>query len=528
MGAVATLGFVAALFAFSQHGIFPDDAYITWRYARNVALGRGLVYNPGERYLGTSGPGYALLLGALGALTGVNSIIWWSEVIAALSLFASAIGLLAIFWNKDPIVGVVSGLLYITLPLVRPALGFEIVPELALVIWACHFYLRSLEQRKSAMMSAATLALATVIRPDAVLYLIPLIIHSWSIRYQWHKDQVLWRRILKAFPLQEATLVSVFIGSLLLITRWYYGLMLPSSFYVKVAQQSSFWGPFLLSGLQSGIQTALALDLFKWSVIFALIGATTLLSEYREGNRALMLLLSAVASHFLFYTWKLPGYGWYYVPEGLGIALLAAVAIRYVIRFSTRRSRYLALAVGGLGCYFTYGLLRDDYQTVNYYAERIYLYGDSKPFLDLGTWLKANTAPHDSIGLWAVGATGWSSDRPIVDQFFLVSPGDYESISRKVYDSAYKTHKPTVIVENPQLFDTMQGHPWFQQDYEYWTGFPTPRSTPITKAESDELKRRGQTEFDLWRRRVTPLSRAEANARAKQAIALMDRDRHRP
>lgn len=39
-----------------------DDAYITFRYARNLALGLGLVYNRGETVLGTTSPLWAALL----------------------------------------------------------------------------------------------------------------------------------------------------------------------------------------------------------------------------------------------------------------------------------------------------------------------------------------------------------------------------------------------------------------------------------------------------------------------------------
>jgi hypothetical protein len=47
-----------------------DDAYITFRYARNLAEGAGLVYNTGERVLGTSAPLFAVLLAGLHRLTG--------------------------------------------------------------------------------------------------------------------------------------------------------------------------------------------------------------------------------------------------------------------------------------------------------------------------------------------------------------------------------------------------------------------------------------------------------------------------
>ncbi|MFQ5921958.1 MAG: hypothetical protein ACE5M4_03875, partial [Anaerolineales bacterium] len=47
-----------------------DDAYITFRYARNLLDGHGLVYNPGEAVLGTTTPLFALLLSALGVPIG--------------------------------------------------------------------------------------------------------------------------------------------------------------------------------------------------------------------------------------------------------------------------------------------------------------------------------------------------------------------------------------------------------------------------------------------------------------------------
>ena len=47
-----------------------DDAYITFRYARNIASGVGFVYNAGDPVLGTTTPAYALLLAAVSRLAG--------------------------------------------------------------------------------------------------------------------------------------------------------------------------------------------------------------------------------------------------------------------------------------------------------------------------------------------------------------------------------------------------------------------------------------------------------------------------
>src|SRR5687768_8791703 len=51
-----------------------DDAFITYRYAARLATGHGLTYNDGEKILGTSTPGYALLLALPAAVIGTEHI----------------------------------------------------------------------------------------------------------------------------------------------------------------------------------------------------------------------------------------------------------------------------------------------------------------------------------------------------------------------------------------------------------------------------------------------------------------------
>ena len=58
--------FVCSWLVYGPHIV--DDAYITFRYAWNLAKGNGLVYNPGIRVQGSSTPLFSLLLGAAGFL----------------------------------------------------------------------------------------------------------------------------------------------------------------------------------------------------------------------------------------------------------------------------------------------------------------------------------------------------------------------------------------------------------------------------------------------------------------------------
>lgn len=76
-----------------------DDAYITFRYARNLVTGNGLVYNPGERVLGTTTPLYALLLAGLALATGWRDFPGLALIINALSGTLS-VGLLYVLGKR--------------------------------------------------------------------------------------------------------------------------------------------------------------------------------------------------------------------------------------------------------------------------------------------------------------------------------------------------------------------------------------------------------------------------------------------
>src|ERR1700682_2995626 len=83
---MGSAGIIRVLFAarLLPDGLF-DDAYITFRYAANVARGFGLVFNPGERVLGTTSPLFTFILAAAGRILGTRYI---EEVAVAVGILA--------------------------------------------------------------------------------------------------------------------------------------------------------------------------------------------------------------------------------------------------------------------------------------------------------------------------------------------------------------------------------------------------------------------------------------------------------
>src|SRR5262245_29201172 len=78
--ALLLLGCTAQIFAgYSQpwhagHAWGIDDAYISYRYARNLDLGQGLVFNPGERVEGYSNLLYVLIIALGMPVVGVQHV----------------------------------------------------------------------------------------------------------------------------------------------------------------------------------------------------------------------------------------------------------------------------------------------------------------------------------------------------------------------------------------------------------------------------------------------------------------------
>ena len=66
--------FVFCLALAWQHRFLQDDAFISFRYARNLATGHGLVWNPGERVEGYTNFLWTLLMAAPAATWGTRLV----------------------------------------------------------------------------------------------------------------------------------------------------------------------------------------------------------------------------------------------------------------------------------------------------------------------------------------------------------------------------------------------------------------------------------------------------------------------
>lgn len=213
-----------------------DDAFISFRYARNLSRGHGLVFNPGmERVEGYTNFLWVLLLAGLDRL-GIRP----ERAANGLSLIATAAlwAWVAWFANRNRprpalLAAVPTFLLAATRSVaVWSTSGMETrLFEVLLIggILRCAFELDSVleaAQRRRAI-AGWLLGLATLTRPDAIVVAVPVMVAACWLMHRRRRMDRAW---LTATLLPFAALVAGHVA----FRRLYYGEWLPNTYYAKI------------------------------------------------------------------------------------------------------------------------------------------------------------------------------------------------------------------------------------------------------------------------------------------------------
>lgn len=467
--------FVAALLCFAVVGVFvlgthqgirTDDEYITYQCARNLALGHGLVFNVGERYLSTSAPFYAVILAVLGKFD-VDAIPGISIGISFLSLLAISAAFLA-FGDAmgKPWFGFLAGLFCLPMPAVWYAIGFEVLPQIACTLWGFYFFLRARDARRPAYAAAVLLAVATLLRPDGILgagavvlwLLASVLKNSSADAAKSNAEGALAevRTFVREFRLRvalESRSVSLkMIGlyaSLLVfaaaLTALYYGSSLPGTKDAKAAQADSrHWNSFLTGGQVWFLQKFPR----DYPVILVLYGLAFLGCVFLPRRPRVVLLVGWTCLHTLaFKVGHLPFYPWYYAPEGIGVAVLAALGLSELV---ARRNAMVVVrwAAAGIALFaswhITSGLLDGLSGDARSYPRT---FPQDVLYPRAADWIVKNTQPTDRIGYYEIGLLAWYTQRRFVDPLGLCTPGQADNVRRAAFDGAYRQFEPEWILK---------------------------------------------------------------------------------
>ncbi|MCC7358792.1 MAG: hypothetical protein IT317_04915 [Anaerolineales bacterium] len=291
-----------------------DDAYITFRYARNIATGVGFVYNPGEHVLGTTTPAYALLLAAAAWLSGIADYPWLALVVNALinALTFAVIVRLTYRLTGRLGLGLGAALLF---SIEGRGLDFSTAGMEAgfnqLAVLSTFLLLFERRTRWAAVM----LGLAVLIRPDginlAAAFFGVLGLEKLRRPRQW--------------PWVEAALFAAVVAPWLIFATLYFGNFIPQSILAKselyrtpalmalrafLVQARALW-PFSLPGLTDHQSLGRELAQFVFPAAAALLG---LWAAQRRQPRAYAIGVY-MALFITFYSIGNPLWlGWYEIP----------------------------------------------------------------------------------------------------------------------------------------------------------------------------------------------------------------------
>jgi arabinofuranosyltransferase len=213
-----------------------DDAYISFRYARNAARGDGLTFNVGERrvegytnflwtvmlipafWLGLPARIASLLLGILWALGGVLLVWRFSREVGAPPWLGSIAAFLLAADGSYALWAVG---------------GLEAPLFATLVLAGALSYLRELRDERRAPLSGLWFALATMARPEGLLVYALTGVHQVATRLISARRPA-GRRLATRQDWQRLALFAALFLPWFAFRWRYYGYPLPNTFYAKV------------------------------------------------------------------------------------------------------------------------------------------------------------------------------------------------------------------------------------------------------------------------------------------------------
>lgn len=399
-----------------------DDAYITFRYAQNLLAGNGLVYNPGEPVLGTTTPLYAALMAGLGGLTG-----------GARAPFPT----LALIVNALADAGTCLLLIAVATELGHPRAGWAAAAIWAVAPWSVTFAIGGMETsllvflatacflahlRRRLVLLSLLAALAVLVRPDALLFLLPLAVEEARLALRPPRSASQVRSALLA--------AGIFAAPLLLwaaAAAAYYGSPLPHSVAAKAVAYDLPRNAALIRLLQHYAtpfvehltlgSSATAVGFILYPILFAL-GMLTAIRRNASSWAVFVYPLAyfaayALANPLLFRWYLTPPLPIYLMGIFIGIDRIASDLRRpWVLGIATGLA--LALTLGGWTLRPDHGPSRPAPAMAYIQLEELYT--------RVAQGLRSQLLPGDRIAAGDIGALGYVTQARILDTVGLISP----------------------------------------------------------------------------------------------------------
>lgn len=387
-----------------------DDAFISFRYARNLARGEGLVFNPGERVEGYTNFLWTALLGVLDRLgappPAASMALAWLATAGTVVLLALLGRRLLAGAPAAPLLAALPALVFAA----TGAVGRYVVAGMETPLFVFLLTLALWLEVRSAPAAAIglTLAAATLTRPEGALFF------AVFAAYRLAAGPAGGGRGRLAEALRLFAGFAALAAPFLAWRLAYYGDWLPNAFYVKVggvpegALLARGWSHLVQMVRGSSLEAPLVLALFAlpaararrvWLLAWGLIAAAAAFVVAAGGDflhffgprfllPALPPLLLAAAGGVGWALGRLPPAGRW--ARGLAAAALLALLANALVWSWPRKPAELGfVAAVGAG------------------------------WADLGRWLAVHSEPDAVVAIGAVGYVPYYSERRTLDMLGL-------------------------------------------------------------------------------------------------------------
>ncbi|MGE0641764.1 MAG: hypothetical protein AB7G12_10005 [Thermoanaerobaculia bacterium] len=446
--ALAAAILVASVFAPATY----DDAYITYRYADNLARGHGFVFNPGEAVLGTSAPGYAALLAALAT---IGRPFGLTVAVAASAVSLAALVALAIAFvrfrtpvDEPPRPPGVADYAFVLLLLgsrwIIEMLGSETVPATALLAWA---FLLVRDARHPVLAGLLT-GLAVTFRADTAFAALALTLALWWIR--------------RRFP---ARFVAAGLLAPLTCAVWLvrlFGSPLPSTLAGKRSEIALAHGGYLAAEWDWLVRSFSGAGAVL--LLLSALAALLLRGEGDRRNRSERILFLAAAAwigaHELFYRLVgVPFSPWYQVAPLVALLALAAAGLERLATGLPRPSRGSRVPgwrrAAGL-CAALAVVLPAAIATGRFWREHWSRPPDPRlrVYRDVADELVRRSPANGSVAAVEIGALAYFSDHRVVDLVGIVDPAILEDRLAGRLADRLRAAPPDYVLDNPNFHDS--------------------------------------------------------------------------
>ena len=228
--AVVFIGRSSYVVASERYFCLFDDAMISMRYARNLIEGHGLVYNIGERVEGFTNPLWMLFMAAVHMLPLPDRLMSLpvqvtSAVLLAGNLLLVRLIALRIAGGSRAVAIGAAVLTALYLPLNHWGLmGMETALQVVIVGFAVWRLLDAMDGQRFPLETLMVLGIGMLVRIDMTALFIAIAAYQWWVLPRHRRRTLLW----------SAGLLALFLGGQTLLRLWYYGDLLPNTYYVKM------------------------------------------------------------------------------------------------------------------------------------------------------------------------------------------------------------------------------------------------------------------------------------------------------